>query len=159
MAGDKLSLGDLAAAVVADDEAIRDELKGLVEDMIKHMRFTMRHGEPSTKIQLSKQIIPQLLTAINRVDADEGEAEEKAAYQRMMAALRGDAPADREPALPSEATTDAPNPAPAPVAKPVTKKPAKKPAKKIAKKIAAKVAVKKTPASKPARKRAAKVAS
>lgn len=133
MARDQLSVGDLAAAVVAQDEEVRDQLKGLVTDMIKHMRFTMRHGEPSAKTALSKQIIPQLLTAINKVDGDEREAEERRAYERMMASLRGEAPPDpeRRPTEP-EATEDAP----AVVAhKPPLKKPAKKAA---AKKAAAK---------------------
>ena len=110
MANEKLSMGDLAAAVVAQDDEIRDDLKGLVRDMIRHMRHTMRHGDPASKIALSKQIIPQLLTAINKVDADEGEKEEKAAYERMMAALRGDVPTIDEPDLTPEATEDAPVP-------------------------------------------------
>lgn len=114
MANDRLSMGDLAAAVVAQDEDLRDDLKGLVRDMIRHMRHTMRHGDPASKIALSKQIIPQLLTAINKVDADEGEKEEKAAYDRMMAALRGDLPAVDAPDLTPEATEDAPVKKPAP---------------------------------------------
>jgi len=123
MTNEKLSMGDLAAAVVAQDDEIRDDLKGLVRDMIRHMRHTMRHGDPASKIALSKQIIPQLLTAINKVDADEGEKEEKAAYERMMAALRGDVPTADAPPEP-EATEDlpaAPKPAPAKKA-PVKKK-------------------------------------
>lgn len=129
MAGDKLTVGDLAAAVVAQDDGIRDDLKGLVRDMIRHMRHTMRHGDPASKIALSKQIIPQLLTAINKVDADESEKEEKAAYDRMMAALRGDViPVDAIDATP-QASEDAPaSPSPS------KKKPAAKkvPAKRIA---------------------------
>lgn len=127
MANEKLSMGDLAAAVVAQDDEIRDDLKGLVRDMIRHMRHTMRHGDPASKIALSKQIIPQLLTAINKVDADEGEKEEKAAYERMMAALRGDMPTvDAEDTTP-EATEDLP----------VVKKPAPKKAP-VKKRLAAK---------------------
>ena len=127
---DKLSIGDLAAAVVAQDDEIRDDLKGLVSDMIKHMRYTMRHGEPGQKTALSKQIIPQLLTAINKVDADEGEKEEKAAYERMMAQLRG----EHVPAEPRDTTPEATEDQPEPVA---TKKAA--PRKRSAtKKVAAK---------------------
>ena len=108
MARDQLSVGDLAAAVVAQDDEVRDQLKGLVTDMIKHMRYTMRHGDPGQKTALSKQIIPQLLTAINKVDADENEAEERAAYNRMMAAMRGEvAPIQPKPVEEPEATEDA----------------------------------------------------
>lgn len=126
MAGDELSMGDLAAAVVASDPKLRNELKGLVQDMIRHMRWTMRHGEPSAKTQLSKQIMPQLLKAINKVDQDEGEAEERAAYERMMAALRGDLPPADAPLEP-EATEDAPQPT---TAKTLAPRPRKAAAKK-----------------------------
>ncbi len=107
MADAKLSIGDLAAAVVAQDDQVRNELKGLVTDMIRHMRYTMRHGDPGQKTALSKQIVPQLLTAINKVDGDASQAEERAAYERMMAGLRGEIthrlPADTS----AEATVDA----------------------------------------------------
>jgi len=138
MADPRLSVGDLAAAVVAQDDEVRDSLKGLVNDMIRHMRYTMRHGDPGQKTALSKQIIPQLLTAINKVDADDGEKEEKAAYDRMMAALRGEYVPPESPATTPEATVDAPTPSPlAPASTPrptATKKLAAKkaPAKKKA---------------------------
>jgi hypothetical protein len=125
----QLSMGDLAAAVVAADDDLRDDLKKLVADMIRHMRWTMRHGEPSAKTQLSKQIMPQLLKAINKVDTDESEKEERAAYERMMAALRGDViPADAIDTTP-QASEDAPA-----LPSPAKKKPAAKkvPAKRIA---------------------------
>lgn len=126
----ELSMGDLAAAVVAADDDLRDDLKKLVADMIRHMRWTMRHGEPSAKTQLSKQIMPQLLKAINKVDSDENEKEERAAYERMMAALRGDViPVDAIDTTP-QASEDAPA-----TPSPPKKKPAAK--KTVAKKIAA----------------------
>lgn len=111
-AGDRLTVGELAAAVVAQDEEVRDDLKALVRDMIRHMRWTMRHGEPSAKTALSKQIIPQLLTAINKVDQNEHEAEERAAYERLMRAMAGDAPTTEPADTTPETTVDA-----APVAK------------------------------------------
>ena len=129
----ELSMGDLAAAVVAADDGLRDDLKKLVADMIRHMRWTMRHGEPSAKTQLSKQIMPQLLKAINKVDSDESEKEERAAYERMMAALRGDViPVDAIDTTP-QASEDAPAPTPA-IPSPTPKKAAAKkvPAKRIA---------------------------
>jgi hypothetical protein len=126
----ELSMGDLAAAVVAADDDLRDDLKKLVADMIRHMRWTMRHGEPSAKTQLSKQIMPQLLKAINKVDSDESEKEERAAYERMMAALRGDViPVDAKDTTP-EAHEDVPA-IPSPVAKKAVAK------KAVAKKVAA----------------------
>lgn len=89
-AKDELNMGELAAAVVAADPEIRNELKGLVQDIIRHMRYTMRHGEASSKLQLARAITPQLLSAINKVNESEGQAAQKAAYERMMGALRGE---------------------------------------------------------------------
>ena len=160
MADRKLSMGDLAAAVVAQDEELRGSLKGLVNDMIKHMRYTMRYGEPSAKTALSKQIIPQLLTAINKVDEDEGEKEEKAAYDRMMATLRGDMPDVRPDPPASDATEDIPEALPTesivaqPPSPPARKKVAKKaPAKKAPTR---KIPAKKAPAKKALAKRPAR---
>lgn len=85
-----VSVGELAAAVVAADEDLKNELKHLVQDIIGHMRYTMRHGDPSAKIALAKTITPQLLGAINKVDKGEDEQAKRAAYERMMADLRGE---------------------------------------------------------------------
>lgn len=107
MADAKLSIGELAAAVVAQDDTLRDELKALVRDGIRHMRYTMRHGDPAQKTAIAKQIMPQLLTAINKVEGDAGAAEERAAYERMMAGLRGEPVVIDSPDTRPEATVDA----------------------------------------------------
>jgi hypothetical protein len=87
-------VGDLAAAVVAADPELRDELRGLVADIVGHMRYTMKHGEPASKIALTKTIIPQLLGAINKVEKSEEQDGQRAAYERMLAAVRGDVGVD-----------------------------------------------------------------
>ena len=117
--GERLTVAELAAAVVAQDEGVRDELKGLVTDVIRHMRYTMRHGEPAQKTALAKTILPQLLTAINKVDQNEGEAEERAAYQRLMEKLTGKTPEHEEPDTTPEAAPDQP---PAPTRKKAAKR-------------------------------------
>ena len=114
MAGDRLTMGELAAAVVAQDDELRDSLKGLVNDMIRHVRWTMRHGEPSAKTALAKQVIPQLLTAINKVDQNESEAEERAAYERMMKALTGEVHEVEAKEIEPQATPDIPQVSPVP---------------------------------------------
>lgn len=107
----KLSIGDLAAAVVAQDEQIRNQLKGLVNDVVLHMRHTMRHGDPAQKTALAKQVLPQLLTAIKKVDGDTSAAEERAAYDRMMAAIRGEVEVAPVVDTTPQATADGPRPA------------------------------------------------
>lgn len=90
MAEKELNIAELAAVVVAADPELRDEIKGLVSDIIGHMRYTMRHGDPNAKLQLARYITPQLLGAMKRVDKADNEAEKRAAYERMMAQLRGE---------------------------------------------------------------------
>jgi hypothetical protein len=63
--------------------------------------MVMRVGAPADKIALVKAVLPQMLGAMNTVAQDEQEAEERAAYDRMRAALRGDLPAQDLPALKS----------------------------------------------------------
>jgi hypothetical protein len=92
-----LNVGELAAAAVAADDGLRDNLKGLVNDVINHMRYTMRHGDPAAKLQLSRAITPQLLTAINKVDEEQGRAAEREAYQRLVEAFKGELDLDGEP--------------------------------------------------------------
>jgi hypothetical protein len=93
VAEQQLSIGELAAAVVANDDELRIQLKGLVTDIIGNMRYTMRHGDPAAKIALSKSVIPQLLSAINKVDTEKARESEKAAYDRLLAAVRGESDA------------------------------------------------------------------
>jgi hypothetical protein len=83
-------IAELAAGVVADNQVIKDELSGLIQDIIKYQRLVMRTGAPADKIALTKAILPQMLAAMNTVAQSEAEAEERAAYDRMRATLRGE---------------------------------------------------------------------
>ena len=93
-ANQNVTITDLAAAVVADDDELRDQLKGLVGDIVNHMRYTMRHGDATAKLALAKNITPQLLSSMQKVESGEGDKERRAAYERMMADLRGEASPD-----------------------------------------------------------------
>ena len=91
MAGNgPVSVGGLAAAVVAQDPALQNELKGLVADIVGNMRHTMRHGDPAAKAALSKAVVPQLLAAISKVEKSAAVEEQRAAYERLLAGIRGD---------------------------------------------------------------------
>lgn len=87
---DELSLAELAKTVVAEDPVLRDMLRQLVADMVGVMRYTMRHGTPSEKLQLARSIVPQLLTAMKSVDQNQTDAAKREAYERMMAKMRGE---------------------------------------------------------------------
>ena len=92
-------LSDMAVAAIAEDPTLKSEMNKLVRDIIAHQRLTMRIGSPAEKTALVKAVLPQMLSAMNTVAQDESEAEERAAYDRMRSALRGELPPDELPAL------------------------------------------------------------
>lgn len=92
-------LADLAAGVVADSAPIKNELALLVQEIIAYQRMTMKVGSPADKLALVKAVLPQMLGAMNTVAQSEAEAEERAAYDRMRAMLRGELPSGSETAL------------------------------------------------------------
>lgn len=79
-----------AAAIVAEDRELKDQLSGLIRDIVKHQRIVMRAGSSAEKAALVKAILPQMLNAMNTVSQNEQEATERAAYERMQAVMRGD---------------------------------------------------------------------
>lgn len=85
-------LAAAAAAVVSEDPQLKKELSSLIGDMVKHQRYVMRYGAPADKLSLTKSILPQMLAAMNTVAQSESEAEEREAYDRMRAELRGEKP-------------------------------------------------------------------
>jgi hypothetical protein len=92
-------LADLAAATIASDPTIKREMSQLVREIIAHQRMVMRVGSPADKTALVKAVLPQMLGAMNTVQQDEQEAEERAAYDRLRAALRGEVPVDEAPVV------------------------------------------------------------
>ncbi len=92
-------LAQMAVQAIADDPALKSEMNLLVRDIIAHQRMLMRVGSPADKTALVKAILPQMLSAMNTVAQGEQEAEERAAYDRMRSALRGELPPDSLPAL------------------------------------------------------------
>lgn len=90
MADEKpLNIGDLAAAVVAQDDDLRDDLAKLMKTIIAHMQYTMMYGEATAKTALAKSITPQLLRGLHQAAGNEQDREMKAAYERMMNELAG----------------------------------------------------------------------
>ncbi len=80
---------ELASILVAGDEELRDRLRALVSKLLDNMEYTMKHGAPSDKLQLTKAIIPGLLRGLGNAEGGEGERKRKAAYERMMDGVRG----------------------------------------------------------------------
>lgn len=82
-------IGEMAAAVVAQDPQLQDELRELVRGIVKFMKHTMVHGDVNAKTALARSITPQLLSALSSVDNDVKMREERQAYDRMLDGVRG----------------------------------------------------------------------
>lgn len=83
-------LAQTAAAVVASDPVLKNELSLLVQDIVKFQRYTMKFGSSQDKLALVKAILPQMLGAMNTVAQNEEAAAERAAYDRIRAMMRGE---------------------------------------------------------------------
>jgi hypothetical protein len=86
----EVSLNDLAAAVIAQDPELRNDLRSMVKDMIGMLRYQIRYGDDSTKVSLARTMVPQLLRSMQNVEQDEERAEERKAYDRILASARGE---------------------------------------------------------------------
>jgi hypothetical protein len=80
----------LAAAVIAQDPELRNDLRSMIKDMIGVLRYQIRYGDDSTKISLAKTMVPQLLRSMQNVEQDEERAAERMAYERILASARGE---------------------------------------------------------------------
>lgn len=86
-------LGDAAAAVLANDDEIRDSMRRLVKAMIKDAQWVLKYGAPSERQRLFAAVMPALLRSMSGADANADEAAERQAYQRMLATMRGESDA------------------------------------------------------------------
>lgn len=83
-------LGEVAAAVLADNPDLRNRVTKLVERLLSHAEKTMRFGSEGEKNALMKQVVPGLLRSLKSADVNAGEAEQAAAYERMQRYSRGE---------------------------------------------------------------------
>lgn len=86
----------MAQALVASDPVLRTQLAAVVQGSIYHMRFILKHGSPADKMIILKNIMPHLLNGAQGVDQAEAKKQEAAAYERMLAMMRGEEPPPAE---------------------------------------------------------------
>jgi len=83
-------IADVAAHIVANDPQIRRRMQRLVNAMLDDAEHLIRYGTPTERITLMKQVVPALLRSMRGADANASEAAEQDAYDRIMAAMRGE---------------------------------------------------------------------
>jgi hypothetical protein len=83
-------IGEVAAAIVADDPQIRARMQKLVNALIDDAFHILKYGTPIERAGLMKQVVPALLRSMRGADANASERQELDAYERMMAMMRDD---------------------------------------------------------------------
>ena len=86
------SINELAKAAVEGDSELQAELRKMVRNAIKIGTHTLAHGSPTDKMAMMKTLMPHMLEALRQTEQNERAASERAAYERIMAELRGDLP-------------------------------------------------------------------
>lgn len=84
-------IADVAAHVVAADPDLRNRVGKLVKRLIIEAEHTLDFGTPTDRAALMKAVVPTMLRSIQNADADAGDAAKAAAYDRILAEMRGTA--------------------------------------------------------------------
>lgn len=84
------SINELARDIVAADPTLQTMLKGLVRDAIGVALYTMKHGTSTDKMQLMRTLTPHMLEALRHSEQNDKAEAERAAYERIRAALKGE---------------------------------------------------------------------
>lgn len=87
-------IAEVAATVVASDPELRNRVGRLVKRLVAEAEHTLDFGTPTDRAALMKAIVPTMLRSIQSAEGDAGNVARAAAYERMMAALRGEAEDD-----------------------------------------------------------------
>lgn len=83
-------IADVAAAVVADDPALRQRVQGLVSALLADAEHTVQWGSPADRAALMKSIVPNLLRSMQTAGADAHEQAMREAYERIQQTMRGE---------------------------------------------------------------------
>lgn len=82
------ALGGIAAQVIADNADIADRAKAIVNALLGDVERIIRVGDTAQKAVYVRAILPSLLRATQDASAN-NDVELKAAFERVMAAVRG----------------------------------------------------------------------
>lgn len=88
------SLGEMAALAIADNPDLKQQLTRIVSMMLTDVERTFLIGDPKAKAVYVRQVVPTLIRSMAEADVASGDLELRASFERVMAAVRGDEPAD-----------------------------------------------------------------
>lgn len=98
-------IGSLASGALAGDDELRAKTRKVFDKALRHAEYTLNFGSENEKSGLMKAIVPQMMRALQDEAADAAAAAQRAAYDRMRAYARGDAPTPAKKAAAKKAAT------------------------------------------------------
>ena len=84
------NVAKLSSAALAADPELRKRTQSVFSQSLRIAENQLRMGTDAQRSSIIKAIVPQLMRSLQDEAADERLQQERAAYQRLMAALRGD---------------------------------------------------------------------
>ena len=84
------ALQKLGGAALARDEKLRAQTRDVFSGALARAKYILDHGSESDRNSLIKSIVPNLLRSLQDEQADLAKQAQKAAYDRMRAAMRGE---------------------------------------------------------------------
>jgi len=90
-------IGDVAAQIVANDPQIKARMQKIVNALLDDAEHVIRMGTPQARQNLFRSVVPALMRSMQSADANASEADEKKAWERMKAQMRGENPPDPPP--------------------------------------------------------------
>jgi hypothetical protein len=82
-------IADVAAAVVANDPAVRERMQRLVNALLSDAEHTLKFGTATERASLMKMVVPALLRSMQSAGADAAEQSRREAMERIYAQMRG----------------------------------------------------------------------
>jgi hypothetical protein len=78
------SLEDATVALLQQEPELRAQLRTLLSTAIARFQHTIEFGSPDARLTAMKAIVPGLIKSMGRVEQSAGEAEQRAAYERLL---------------------------------------------------------------------------
>jgi hypothetical protein len=93
MAAKKGAADTLNAATIgalASDPQLRKRTQAMFNSALQHAEYILNFGQGDERASLIKSIVPQMMRSLQDEQADVAAAAQRAAYDRMRAAMRGE---------------------------------------------------------------------
>jgi hypothetical protein len=89
------TLNRLAGTALAADPNLRDHTRKMFDQALRHAQYILDFGTDGERSSLIKAIVPQMMRSLQDEAADVEAVAQRAAYDRMRAAMRGEGTAKK----------------------------------------------------------------